>query len=84
MTNWTHVKSDHNRALLEGRIPADRINLSIALDVLLNEQDADSTDMDVPENIFYDRAQRMDWAFEACRRNQLGLALAQIRAFYLV
>ena len=84
MCNWDHVKSDIVRSLLEGRAPADRINLGIALDVMLNEQDADSTDLDIPEDVFFGRAQRMDWAFEAYRRKQLGLALAQIRAFYLI
>ena len=84
MTDWTHVKSDIVRSLLEGRAPADRINLGIALDVMLNEQDADITDLDIPEDVFFGRADRMDCAYEALRRNQFGLALAQIRAFYLI
>ena len=84
MTNWNHIKSEHNRSLLEGRIPADKINLGFALDIMLNEQDADSTNLDIPEDVFFGRAERMDLTYEALRAGQFGLALAQIKAFYLI
>ena len=84
MTNWEHVKSDLVRSLLEGRAPADRINLGMALDIMLNEQDTDSTDLDIPEDVFFGRAERMDLTYDALRADQLGLALTQIKAFYLI
>ena len=84
MTNWDHVKSDLVRSLLEGRAPADRINLSMTLDIMLNEQDADSTDLDIPEDVFFGRAEQMDITYDALSANQLGLALTHIKAFYLI
>lgn len=84
MTNWNHVKSEHTRSLLSGRIPANRINLGKALDIMLNEQDADSTNPDIHEDVFWGRAERMDLTYDALRADQLGLAFAQIKAFYLI
>lgn len=84
MNNWAHVKSDMARSLLEGRVFADKINLSIVIDTMLNEQAEDYVDMDIPEEVFWSRADALDNAIEAYMAGNFGLCMNLIKAFYLV
>lgn len=82
-SNWGHVKSDLARSLLEGRAPADKINLSIVLDNMLKEQTRDASNPMLPEKIWWARDDAMDWANRYYRTCHFGLCMNQIKTFYL-
>jgi len=82
-SNWQHVSSDLARSLLEGRAPADKINLSIVLDNMLDEQAKDAGNPMIPEEIWWGRDDAMDRAHEHYRAGDFGLCMNQIKTFYL-
>jgi hypothetical protein len=84
MNTWAHVKSDMARSLLEGRVFADKINLSIVIDTMLNDQAEDAVNMDIPERVFWSRADALDRAHAAYMVGDFGLCMNRIKTFYLV
>ena len=82
-SNWQHVSSDLARSLLEGRAPADKMNLSIVLDNMLEEQKRDASNPMIPEEIWWGRDDAMDWANRYYRTGLFGLCMNQIKTFYL-
>jgi hypothetical protein len=53
MTNWNHVANDMARNLLEGRVFADKKNLDIVLNKMLDEQSLDASNPILPEEIWW-------------------------------
>lgn len=83
MSTWGHIKSDMARSLLEGRAPADKINLSIALDNMLREQGLDANNTDLPESVWWARADALDKAHVAYMEGDIGLCMNRVKTFYL-
>lgn len=84
MTNWGHVKSDLARSLLEGRAPADKINLSIVLDNMLKEQSIDASNPMLDESIWWGRDDAMDRANQNYRTGHYDLCMKHVKAFYSI
>ena len=83
MSTWGHIKNDMARSLLEGRAPADKINLDIVLDNMLREQCLDADNTDLPESVWWSRQDALDKAHAAYREGDIGLCMNRVKTFYL-
>ena len=83
MSTWGHIKSDMARSLVEGRAPADKINLSIVLDNMLKEQGLDADNTDLPESVWWSRQDALDNAHAAYMVGNFGMCMNFIKGFYL-
>ena len=83
MSTWGHIKSDMARSLVEGRAPADKINLSIVLDNMLKEQGLDADNIDLRESVWWSRQDALDNAHAAYMVGNFGLCMNLIKGFYL-
>ena len=83
MTNLEHVKNDLTRSLLEGRAPACKVNLSIVLSNMLREQGLDCSNIELPEEVFWARADALDEAIDAYGEGDIALCMNRVKTFYL-
>ena len=83
MSTWGHIKSDMARSLLEGRAPASKVNLSIVLSNMLREQGLDCRNIELPEEVFWVRADALDEAIDAYGEGDIALCMNRVKTFYL-
>lgn len=83
MTNWNHVNSDMARDLLEGRVPADKKTVGLALLGMLDEQSMDAGNPILPEEVWWGRSDALDQAYAAHKGGDIAVCMNRIKTFYL-
>lgn len=83
MTNWNHVANDMARNLLEGRVFADKKNLDLVLNKMLDEQSLDAGNPILPEDVWWGRSETLDQAHAAYKEGDIALCMNRIKTFYL-